>query len=1066
MTDDGADNTRVERILEQILESGDTPEEACRACPELLPGVRAGLRQLRELEQEVSALFPPSNPGDTQPTGPLVGDQLPNVPGYEVQGILGHGGMGIVYCARHLRLNRPVALKMILAGAYALPNQRQRFLREAEAIAAVAHPNIVQVYNAGETDGQAWFTMELVEGGGLAQRIKGKPQPIGPSAGMVADIAAGMAVAHRHGIIHRDLKPSNILLTVDGTPKVTDFGLARWPDEDAITLTGSPLGTASYMSPEQARGALREIGPATDVYALGAMLYELLTGRPPFRGETSSATIQQVLTDQVVPPRRLNPRVPRDLETICLKCLDKEPGRRYPSAQELSDDLLRYLKDEPIHARRVGAVGRCIRWGRRRPAHAALLVGSLLVAGVLVFGGQQMHALRQARARSVETDLADARQLAGATDWTGAALALARAEGRLGKGGPKDLLRRIDETRGEIDRARLRAEFVRRVERIRLARATRVEARFDPEAERRFRNERADSEYAGALVATGFGAAGEDPAAVGSRVIAGGAASEVVLALDDWRLCAVERRRRDWLADVLRRIDPDPWRNHVRDPAVWENEPAVRTVAQGAPIAGQRVDFLITLAERLGQVSSDGVALIKRVQQAHGSDFWADFTAGNLLLADDPKEAVEYLRRAVALRPNSACAMNNLALAKATAGSNDAFQTFEDALRTNPKYAPTLNNMGVIWKKSGNYEKAAAYLRNAVACDPDLPEPRCILAEIAMQSDWPGVVELLRRAVAIDPKFARAHYLLGLALSTGAPGDEAHAISDGRDVRKWGLLNNGPVAYYSAASQFDPDWFPVTQDRARLGEAIAQYRMAVTYDPSLARASGSLGQALLNHGEFEAALRATRRAIDLAGQEHPHEDGLTDRERTGLTFQLQRCQRAIELDARLPSIHDAATRPADPQELLELAEICVAKGRNAAAAAFYLRAFEAAPELVADPKSGHRYRAACAAALAEADALDDPGPGWRRQSREWLRAEFAQDSEQLKSANPADAIRVYFRLSHWLTDPALASVRDDAALAGISPREAEECRRLWADVSALRDRAEKVVDGGTVPAGQ
>ncbi len=213
--------------------------------------------------------------------------ELPEVSGYRVEGVLGHGGMGIVYRAWHLRLDRAVALKMLLAGPYARPEERERFLREAQAVAALRHPNIVQVHDVGEVDGRPYFTMELVEGGDLAEQIQGVPQPARQAADLVATLADAVHAAHQSGIVHRDLKPSNILLTEDGTPKVTDFGLARRLEGDGgLTLSGAPLGTPSYMAPEQARGDKDAIGPATDVYALGAILYELLTGRPPFRAET------------------------------------------------------------------------------------------------------------------------------------------------------------------------------------------------------------------------------------------------------------------------------------------------------------------------------------------------------------------------------------------------------------------------------------------------------------------------------------------------------------------------------------------------------------------------------------------------------------------------------------------------------------------------------------------------------------------------------------------------------------------------------------------------------------
>ena len=295
---------------------------------------------------------------------------------------------------------------MLLAGAYAGPPERERFQREAEAVAGLQHANIVPLYDAGDLAGRPYFTMEFVEGGSLAERIAGMPQPARPSAAMLAQVAEAVQFAHRNGIVHRDLKPANILLAADGTPKVTDFGLARRLEGgDGLTLSGVPVGTPSYMAPEQARGEKGAIGPATDVYALGAILYEMLTGRPPFRAETATGTLQQVLHEDPVPPSRLNPAVPRDLETICLKCLQKEPQRRYATAADLAADLARFLDDEPIHARPVGRLERLGRWGRRNPV-PALLAGALIVTSVAGLAAIVWQWRRAERARDTAIALA------------------------------------------------------------------------------------------------------------------------------------------------------------------------------------------------------------------------------------------------------------------------------------------------------------------------------------------------------------------------------------------------------------------------------------------------------------------------------------------------------------------------------------------------------------------------------------------------------------------------------------------------------------------------------------
>ena len=327
-----AGDPRVQQLLEEVLESRRTPEEVCRDCPELLPEVRLHCQRLESVQARIGALFPETTPAWGDDAGPSAGGigDLPHIPGYEVEAVLGHGGMGVVYRALDTRLNRTVALKMLLAGPYARPGERQRFLREAAAAAGLHHPNIVHVYDVGEHDGRSYFTMEFLEGGSLSQQLSGAPVPARRAAELLATLASAMQAAHQGGIIHRDLKPANVLLTADGTPKVADFGLARLHEAAAgLTVSGAPLGTPSYMAPEQARGDKGAIGPATDVYALGAILYETLTGRPPFRGETASETERQVVAQEPVPPSRLNAKVPRDLETICLKCLEKEPVRRY-----------------------------------------------------------------------------------------------------------------------------------------------------------------------------------------------------------------------------------------------------------------------------------------------------------------------------------------------------------------------------------------------------------------------------------------------------------------------------------------------------------------------------------------------------------------------------------------------------------------------------------------------------------------------------------------------------------------------------------------------------------------
>jgi hypothetical protein len=314
----------------------------------------------------------------TVAVGLAAGDAAPpQLPGYEVQGRLGAGGMGVVYRALDTKLRRVVALKVLKAGEHTRPEELARFRTEAEVVARLQHPGVVALYEFGEFQGRHFFTMEYCPGGSLHQKLAGKPLPPRAAAELVEAAARAIHAVHQVHVLHRDLKPANVLLGADGRPKIADFGLARKLDA-APTLSGQVLGTPGYMAPEQARGDTKAFGPATDVYGLGAVLYECLTGRPPFNAPDVLETLQLVIHAEPAAPSQVQPRTPRDLNTICLKCLEKEPRRRYAGAADLADDLQRYLNGQPIQARPVGAWERLRKWMRRRPAVAALLAAVAL----------------------------------------------------------------------------------------------------------------------------------------------------------------------------------------------------------------------------------------------------------------------------------------------------------------------------------------------------------------------------------------------------------------------------------------------------------------------------------------------------------------------------------------------------------------------------------------------------------------------------------------------------------------------------------------------------------------
>jgi serine/threonine-protein kinase len=725
-----ADDNRILELVEEALCLDLAPEEVCADHPELLEGVRACLDECRQVDLLVEGMFP-SGPAlgirspQTQP-----GAALPEIPGYEVLAVQGRGGHGIVYRVRHLKLKRVAALKMLLTGQYASPSELARFTREAEAIAALQHPHIVQIFDVGEVDGRAYLTMEFVGGGSLAEKLAGVPQGARCSASIVETLARAIHEAHAAGIIHRDIKPGNILLTPDGAPKITDFGLARqFGGETDVTLGAVKMGTPSYMAPEQVIGKAGTVGPSADIYALGATLYELLTGRPPFRGESATETERQVLAEEPVAPSKLNSKVPRDVETICLKCLQKEPRRRYAGAAALADDLKRFTEGRPINARPVGVAERSWRWARRNPTGAALLATALALVGLAIGGGMwaaQQRGERRAEAaqrdselrNEVSTAVAQAESLRKGFHFREAEELLKQARKQLDPAGPDGLRR-------QVEQAQARLNLAERLDVARIEAAALAGGKDGLAA--------AEAKYVSAFADAGLGREGDDIRAVSARVRDSSLSAELIAALDDWASITTGLRRREWLFAVASEADQNPARNRLRQPELWRDGGRLTGIAQEPSGAEVSPQLAIALDRAAHQSGGDAVPLLTAIQARYPQDFWINFSlSGRLGMAQQWDESLGYGRAALALRPDVSAAHNNVGSAlygkvgraKAIGQPKDALRLeaeaidhFKEALRLDPNSISAHVSLSSVLVNSGWLEAAVDHIQQALRLD-------------------------------------------------------------------------------------------------------------------------------------------------------------------------------------------------------------------------------------------------------------------------------------------------------------------------------------------------------------
>jgi len=1092
------------------------------------PDVQASLVTLPPSTDPQSTRTPSLSPADA--AGPGSAAQR-----YRILRPHARGGLGEVFVAQDEELHREVALKEIQEQHSDHPDNRARFLLEAEITGGLEHPGIVPVYGLGVyADGRPFYAMRFIKGDSLKDAIdrfhKADAAPRQPGErslalrellGRFVDVCNAIAYAHSRGVIHRDLKPQNVMLGPYGETLVVDWGLAKplgrrdaaaglaestWlptPNSaSGLTQMGAVAGTPEYMSPEQAAGMIPELGPASDVYSLGATLYCLLTGKPPLHGTDSLRTLVQVQKGEFPPPRQVKPQVPAALEAICLKALAKEPAQRYPSAGELAREVERWLADEAVTAHRERWWQRAARWARHHQAAtaagtAALLV-ALLLGGAGAFAWQREQARREAeqarqaeqQRQMVQATLQDVLRLRSQGSWDGGRALLRHADEQLGEKGPPEL-------RDQVAQARRQLELVARLDDIRLQASTIVEGKMDTAG--------ADREYATVFAEIGLGTEDESAEVVAQRIRDSGIVAELVAALDAWSVFAQQPSRVEWVLAIARQVDPDPvWRDRARDPAVRSDRAALERLAGEATAPDQSPQLVFSVSVRLTQIGGDARDLLRQAWRRHPDDFWLAFQMATALLGREPGEAAGYFRAALALRPGTSMVHNNLGLALAAQGKlEEASQEYRHAIQRDPRYAAPHTNLGNVLRDQGKREEAIQEFRHAMQLNPKLSQPHTGLGNllrdegkleeasqelrqaVQLEPTWAGAhynlgnvlwqlgnreeaIQEYRQAIQRDPKLAQPHVTLGAVLhELGKPEEAIQHLRQGiqlgpKDYKPHFILGSvlwaqgkqeEAIQEFRRAIQLDPkNALPrnnlgiALRAQGKREEAIQEFRLAIQLDPKYAAPHNGLGLILAEMGQFDEAIQQFQQAAALG--------------RVGATDQARRCERLRDLNRRLPAVLDGKDRPADARELAAFADLCYQPfvKRYAAAARFWTEAFAADTKLAEDWAASNRYNAACCAALAgygrgnDAARLDDKEKARLRQrALDWLIYELAHWRSLAQSSKADDRALVRKTLQHWQEDSDLAGVRGDA-LAKLQQTERDAWKKLWADVKAALGR--------------
>jgi tetratricopeptide (TPR) repeat protein len=1129
---------------------------------------------------------------------------------------VGRGGMGIVYEAEQISLGRRVALKVLPFAATMDPRQLQRFKIEAQAAAQLHHTNIVPVYYVGCERGVHFYAMQYIEGHSLAQviadlrlqiadvkkdskqasppskagsdtgpytpepaaqsdiaNLKSEITPTRPIAAFstirsikdnaffrtVADLgiqaAEALDCAHQQGIVHRDVKPANLMVDAAGRLWITDFGLAQVQSDPRLTMTGDLVGTLRYMSPEQALAKRVVVDHRTDIYSLGATLYELLTLEPAFKGTDREELLRQIAFEEPRPPRRQHKSIPSELEIIVLKALEKNPVERYATAKELAEDLRRFAMDEPIRARRPTLAHRARKWARRHRSAATAATVCLLVTLAVTIGsigwvlGDHLSRKRQAEAIAVEALEAAKPGLQQGNPWDrGLVSALRQAEAQLQSGllSP-EVQRRVEQLQKDV-------KMLTELERISLEKTMGVH-------DDHFYSPGSADEFRQAFLEYGLDVVRLEPEEAIDLLQRSAIRNHLVAGLDMWQRALSQGSGKHGRPDAeqvqaLANQFYSPW---VKQLYAAHDKQEIERLLLTAPIEELAPAMIRIVCEELTPrpilitsapppkiiTSLTAVEFLRRAQALYPADFWTNHHLALVLYCHrEPRlqeEAVGFYRAAVALHPDSPGARLNLGDALQDLGRLDeAIAAFQKAIDLKPDYGAAHHNLGgalhlkgmldeaiTEYRKAidlkpqsalgheclgrelhekGLVEEAITEFRKAIELRPDSVEARTDLGTVLRNKGrLDEAINEYRKAIELLPEEAIFHANLGDALTAKGQLDEAFIevrkaidlkpdsagahLCLGNALRGKGQLDEA-ITQYRKAIGLKPDYAEAhcnlgmaLRERGMLDEAISEFRKAIQIKPDYAEAHCNLGVAFVQKGMLDEGIAEFRKAIELKplfADAHQNlgavlvhigllDEGMTECRRAlelepGHAFaqqSLDRAQKWLKLDAKLPKFLKEKAQPADAAERIALADLCQQKFKELyfTAARFYAEAFAAQPQLADDLENEHRYNAACAAALAgcgqgkDADQTDDKERlRLRCQALEWLRADLAA-YRQLLDKGP-DKARPIANLMHlWQQDKDFAGVRGPEALAQLAEAERAEWSKLWQEVAALGKQA-------------